>query len=276
MQNETPLPQTIARVVGVRKLSVRTWQNLTTTLDQQLLERMVREACASSEQSDQMRQGLANAVLCASGRLEDSLAQAGIECTPRLLMRAAKQDGELLGTLRSLAHGEGNPELIQRVRDAVRAVRRVRSSPKGERASAASIASSTTLRFTPLSQGAPLPVLKCESAGDEACLELSEGEALLLYGVLRGALVAVEIADRHGAGRLRALTTAGQTRVQWLRGRRVAATLLYASAPQALAALVAESLLKTCPTQDQLVRLDKAAIGLAAASQSEETGPAVM
>lgn len=261
MAKESHLQKSVTHAAGMRKLSSRTWKNLCATLDRGLLQRMAKEASSDTEDAARMRQGLSNAVLCASAKVQDGLASAGIEAAPRRLMRAAKLDPDVLASLRNLLEGKFDAAAMTHLKGTLDGME---PDPPEEAGNAKAGVVPVSSTFTPIDGADRHAVLRFFSASSGSGLDLSESETLLLYGVLRGVLQYVCVESTDGARRLRASARNGRVSLAWETGRRVAERLRFPSVPERLAKLVAQSLLKREPNPDQLLRLDAAALGLAA------------
>ncbi|MBI2770554.1 MAG: hypothetical protein HYX47_13090 [Burkholderiales bacterium] len=224
---------------------------------------MATESHEDNDDAARMRQGLSNGVLCASAKVQDALVELGISATPRQLMKAAKQDADVLEVLRGLVEGHCGDDPIRFLRRALESIGTECPDTAGRAAAAADTGTST---FTPI-QGDRGAVLRFFNTTTGSGLDLSESETLLFYGVLRGVLQFVCVQSSDGVNRLRASSQNGRVSLVWESGRRVAERLRFQSLPERLAKLLAQSLLKCAPNPDQLLRLDAAALGLAATPQ---------
>lgn len=105
--------------------------------------------------------------------------ELGISATPRQLMKAAKQDADVLEVLRGLVEGQCGDDPIRFLRKALESIGTECPDTAGRAAAAADTGTST---FTPI-QGDRGAVLRFFNTTTGSGLDLSESETLLLYGV---------------------------------------------------------------------------------------------
>lgn len=279
MERTPYLSRKIAGAIGLRSLAPRTWHNLSTTVDVNLLGRMARRAASGGPDAEAMRQALVNAVTCSSAAVEDALTRAGIEATPRLLMRAAKGAPEVLRALRTIAQQRkaGCDDALDVVRAGLSSAGMIDPTesdvPHKSRPVAPVSPALVDLVEVGEETGSRLALIR---PNDQESIHLTEAEGLLLWGVLRGVLAAMEIGTGRGRQRVRLASVGDGSQVTWVDGRRVAAKLRFSRTPVTWLDKASRCLLKKPPTDAQMQELDAAAMRLAAALQEQAVAAGVV